>query len=233
LETLSVNASMTSDLVPRSSSPITEESHEFVEDHSGSVEFDLLEGMSSLDVTTREIIFPFTESIFKRPLGSACSVSSSKTMNEMSNSSSHFKLFVDRGCTRHMFPFKSVFISYKETPHSYVILADKSKVACLGSGTVQFSLQNKSIILHDVLHVPKLISPLLSVQCFRRLNGCGFLADDTGSFPTFLKFIFPVDDSSDCTINGCLGVTRNLDFDSCLIGCSSAVSDNTRFRKKS
>jgi hypothetical protein len=39
--------------------------------------------------------------------------------------------------------------------------------------------------------------------------------------------------SSDCTINGCLGVTRNLDFDSCLIGCSSAVSDNTRFRKKS
>ena len=85
------------------------------------------------------------------------------SMDKKSNS---FNLNVDSGCTWHMVPFRSAFITYRETPDSYVILADKSKVACSSLGTVQFSLQDKSIILHDVLHVPKLRSPLLSVRCF-------------------------------------------------------------------
>jgi hypothetical protein len=79
--------------------------------------------------------------------------------------------------------------------------------------------------------VPKLRSPLLSVRCFRRLHGCSFVADNSGSFLTFPDFVLPVDDSSDCTIDGCLGAQRSVDFDSCLVGCSAAVSDNTRFRK--
>jgi hypothetical protein len=130
-----------------------------------------------------------------------------------------------------MVPFRSAFITYKETPDSYAILADKSKVACSGLGTVQFSLQDKSIILHDVLHVPKLRSPLLSVRYFRSLNGCCFIADNSGSFLTFPHFILAVEDSSDCTITGHLSINRDIDFDSRLVGTSSTVSDNTRFRK--
>jgi hypothetical protein len=138
---------------------------------------------------------------------------------------------VDSGCTRHMLPYQLAFITYKDAPNSYVSLADKSKVSCHGCGTVQFTLQDKSIILHDVLHVPKLRSPLLSVWCFHRLHGCSFLADNSGSFLTFPKFVLKVDDSSDCTITGQLGNKRDIDFDSCLVGMSSAVSDNTRNRK--
>jgi hypothetical protein len=71
----------------------------------------------------------------------------------------------------------------------------------------------------------------LSVRCFRRLRGCSFLADNSGSFLTFPRFVLKVDDSSDCTITGQLGIKRDLDFDSRLVGMSSAVSDNTRNRK--
>ncbi len=146
---------------------IQEDSEELAEDdHVGSVEFDLLDGLGSLGITsTSEIALPYVASTFKCPLGSVRSVSSSKiihTLNEHS-SSEHFNLIVDSGCTRHMLPYRSAFINYKETPNSYVILADKSQVNCHGCGTVQFTLQDKSIILHDVLHVPKLRSPLLSV----------------------------------------------------------------------
>jgi hypothetical protein len=130
-----------------------------------------------------------------------------------------------------MVPFHSIFITSKATLNSYVILVDKSKVACLGSGTVQFSLQEESIILHDVLHVPKLRSPLLSNQCFWHLNGCSFIADNKGSFLTLPHFVLAVNDSSNCTISGCSGVHRTVDFDSCLVGTAVAVSDNTHFRQ--
>jgi hypothetical protein len=63
------------------------------------------------------------------------------------------------------------------------------------------------------------------------LNGCSFIADNAGSFLTFPRFILTVDDSSDCTITGHLSINRDIDFDSHLVGTSSAVSDNTRFRK--
>jgi len=151
-------------------SPVLEEPEDNLEvDHTGNVEFDLLEEFGSLGVTsTSEIVLPYSPPIFKFPLGSGSvhSVSSSRITNEKSSTKNSFNLIVDSGCTRHMVPFRSAFITYKETPDSYVILADKSKVACSSLGTVQFSLQDKSIILHDVLHVPKLRSPLLSVRCF-------------------------------------------------------------------
>jgi hypothetical protein len=128
--------------------------------------------------------------VFKHPMGSVHSVfsSHSSTTPTPPTNNFNFNLIVDSGCTRHMFPHKELFISYKETPNSFVILADKSKVSCLGSRTVRLSLQNKSIILHDVLHVPKLRSPLLSVRCFCRLAGCSFIADNIGSYLTFPNF---------------------------------------------
>jgi hypothetical protein len=169
---------------------------------------------------------------FKYPLGSVCSVLSSQTTNTSLNPGhyNHFNLIVNSGCTKHMFPYKELFISYKDTPSSFVILADKSKVSCSGVGTVCLLLRNKSIILHDVLHVPKLRSPLLSVRCFRRLAGCSFVADNSGSFLTFPTFILPVDNSSDCTIPGHSCPHFNVDFDSRNTGSATAVSDNTRFK---
>jgi hypothetical protein len=138
-------------------SPVLEEPEDNSEvNHTGNVEFNLLEEFGSLDVTsTSEIVLPYLPPIFKSPLGSVHSVSSSRITNEKSSTKNSFNLNVDSGCTWHMVPFRSAFITYRETPDSYVILADKSKVACSGLGTVQFSLKDKSIMLHDVLHVPK------------------------------------------------------------------------------
>lgn len=137
-------------------------------------------------------------------MGSVRSVFSSQmsTDSHISSLPPLFNLIVDSGCTHHMFILREKFITYKPTPNSYVILANKSKVACLGSGTVSFTLFIENIILHDVLHVPKLCSPLLSVRCFHCLPGCSFIADNNGSFLTFPQFILPVNDSSDCTIAG-------------------------------
>ncbi len=141
-----------------------------------------------------------------------------------------FNLIVDSGCTHHMFILRKKFITYKPTPNSYVILANKSKVACLGSGTVSFTLFIENIILHDVLHVPKLCSPLLSVRCFPCLPGCSFIADNNGSFLTFPQFILPVNDSSDCTIAGSFcNSPEKIHFDS-IVGSISNVSENTCFR---
>jgi hypothetical protein len=206
----------------------TEESEDLVAGHTGSVEFDLLD---SLAITTiNDEVSPYFD--LNHPMGSVHSVSSSQLSNlsDCHDGTLRFNLIVDSSCTRHMFPFKELFISYKETPSSFVILADKSRVPCLGSGTVHLYLQSKPIIIHDVLHVPKLRSPLLSVRCFRRITGCSFIADNTGSYLTFPTFILPVDDSSDCTISGRLCSSINVEFDSCITGSAAAVSDNTRFR---
>jgi hypothetical protein len=165
-------------------------------------------------------------------MGSVRSVfsSQSSTATTPPTNNFNFNLILDSGCTGHMFPHKELFISYKETPNSFIILADKSKVSCLGSGTVRLSLQNKPIILHDVLHVPKLRSPLLSIRCFRWLAGCSFIADNNGSYLTFPNFILPLDDSIDCTIPGKLYFSTKVDFDSRNTGSVTAVSDNTHFK---
>jgi len=96
---------------------IQEDSEELAEDdHDGSIEFDLLDGLGSLGVTSAsKIALPYVASTFKCPLGSVRSVSSSKLIHTSNEpySSEHFNLIVDSGCTRHMLPYRSAFINYK------------------------------------------------------------------------------------------------------------------------
>jgi hypothetical protein len=89
--------------------------------------------------------------------------------------STTFDMITDSGCTCHMMSLKETFISYKDCSHAYIILADDSKLHCPDFSTIQITLTNKSIILHDVLHVHSLWSPLLSVRCFHHLNGCSLI----------------------------------------------------------
>ncbi len=87
-------------------------------------------------------VTPYSE--FFISMGSVRNVASSQViMDDHSTCPSNFDSIVDSGCTRHMFPFKELFTSYKPTPRCYVILADKSEGACLGYGTTSFMLQNK------------------------------------------------------------------------------------------
>jgi len=97
-------------------------------------------------MTISENVSPYI--VFKFPLGSVCSAISSQVNIDccVFNEKQKFKLLVDSSCTRHMHPYNSLFISCKETPCLHVIVADKSKVACLIVGPVCFSLQDKLII---------------------------------------------------------------------------------------
>ena len=74
-------------------------------------------------------------------------------------------MIIDSGATSHMNPDRNAFIKYKPLPPShYIKLADKSKGPVLGIGSTLQQLRNKHI---EVLHVPHLLSPLLSIQSFR------------------------------------------------------------------
>ncbi len=130
------------------------------------------------------------------------------------------------------FVFGNYFFNYKPCVQSFVVLADRSKVPCPGTGCVSLILGDKKVIFHDVLHVPSLRCPLLSVWCLGRIRGCSFLGENSGCFLSFPSFILPVDDSSDCIIRGSLMLNTDdaIDFDSQLVGLVTAISDNTRFR---
>jgi hypothetical protein len=76
-------------------------------------------------------------------------------------------MVIDSGATSHMNPYRGAFIKYTPLPSGhYVELADKSKVPVLGIGTTLQQLWNKLITLTEVLHVPRLHSPLLSIRSF-------------------------------------------------------------------
>jgi len=201
------------------------------DDFDSQVEFDLLQDDDdNQDNQDSDDVYPYSD--FKVPLGSVKSVvSSTLDLPPLTSNHSEFNVIIDSGCTRHMFHDRTTFPTYKQCSHSFVILADKSKTACLGIGTITIILGGKEIVLHDVLHVPNLRSPLLSVRCFRRLKGCSFISDNSGCFLTFPTFFLPVDDSSDCIIKRNLVKTPSSpSFDSRLVGTVSAVSDNTRHR---
>jgi hypothetical protein len=135
------------------------------EDFDSDVEYDLLDGISS-DNDFSGAVYPY--SVLKVPLGLVKSASASRLVSQDHNQdSSSFYVIIDSGCTKHMVCFKDLFITYKPCSHSYVVLANKSKVPCVGVGCVALNLGGKNIILHDVLHVPSLRCPLLSVRCLR------------------------------------------------------------------
>jgi len=201
------------------------------DDFESQVEFDLLQDDDDNQDNQDSVdVYPYSD--FKVHLGSVKSVvSSTLDLSKLTSNQSEFNVIIDSGYTRHMCPDRDTFLTYKPCSHSFVILADKSKTACLGIGTVTIMLGGKDIVLHDVLHVPNPRSTLLSVRCFRCFKGCSFLSDNSGCFLTFPTFFLPVDDSSDCIIKGNLVKTPSSPiFDSRLVGMVSAVSDNTRHR---
>jgi hypothetical protein len=78
-------------------------------------------------------------------------------------------MVIDSGATSHMNPYRGAFIKYTPLPPgNYVELADKSKVPALGIGTTLQHLAGKLVTLTEVLHVPHLHSPLLSIRAFRQ-----------------------------------------------------------------
>ena len=92
---------------------------------------------------------------------------------------------VDSGATHDMSNGEATeFADYKPLPKgSHVLVADNHAIECLGVGTKFWRIGGqKGYIVgrHQVLHVPALKAPLLSVRQHRHHQGCSFIADNEG-----------------------------------------------------
>jgi hypothetical protein len=112
---------------------------------------------------------------------------------------------IDSGATHDMSNGEiTEFADYKPLPKgSHVLVADNHAIECLGVGTTFWRIGGKKGYIvgrRQVLHVPALKAPLLSVRQHRRHQGCSFIADNDGCYLTFPTFSIRVDDSVDCLI---------------------------------
>jgi hypothetical protein len=134
---------------------------------------------------------------------------------------------VDSGCTTDMCPLRQSFVKYTPLDNCYVTIANSEKIKCAGRGTVFLQLGNKAVKLANVLHVPDLEMTLLSVRSHRRRGqGCSFVADESGCFLTFPKFVLEIDDTEDCVLP-CAVATRQLIPDY----CESEARNSSRYSR--
>jgi hypothetical protein len=77
---------------------------------------------------------------------------------------------VDSGATHDMSNgVETDFAAYRKLPTgSHVIVADNHPIPCLGIGTQYMKIDDKIIERKQVLHVPALKAPLISVRQHRR-----------------------------------------------------------------
>jgi hypothetical protein len=76
-------------------------------------------------------------------------------------------------------------------------------------------IDGKIIGRKQVLHVPALKAPLISVRQHRRQQGCSFIADNAGCYLTFPTFSITVDDSTDCLVAYEIIALHDFDISSC------------------
>ena len=95
----------------------------------------------------------------------------------------------DTGATQHMIPDRSAFISYHRSDKR-VRMASNTYAPVRGEGTAIVSLNGRTVLIRDVLHVPDLRKPLYSLRAHMMQWGCGFLGNDEAGgmlvyFPAF------------------------------------------------
>jgi hypothetical protein len=102
------------------------------------------------------------------------------------------------GATDHMFPDRHAFISYHPTPNCFVELGDGTKLRQMGKGSAKIMLNDKVILLRNVLHVPQLQEPLYSLRRHSQMPECGYFSSfDTGSHLLFPTSVLEIDTSID------------------------------------
>ena len=78
-------------------------------------------------------------------------------------------------------------------------MGNKTLAPVLGKGTAVISLNGKMVLVHNVLHVHTLRTPLYSLRKHLTQQGCGFIGDDSlgGLFVYFPAFVLAVDTTKD------------------------------------
>jgi hypothetical protein len=101
-----------------------------------------------------------------------------------------------------MFPDRTAFLSYHPTPNCYVELGDGTKLRQMGKGSAKVLLNDKIILLRNVLHVPQLNEPLYSLRRHSQMPEFGYFSSfETGSHLLFPTFVLEIDTSVDNIIS--------------------------------
>ena len=155
-----------------------------------------------------------SRSLFVGPIG-PCMGRAQQTLLAKSIQSGH--ACVDSGATHDMAPgVKEDFANYRPLPPgSHVLLANKQPTPALGIGTQYYRIDGYIIGRREVLHVPALSAPLISVRQHRRHQGCSFVADNDGCFLSWPTFTIEVDDRRDCLVQYSLIAPTGFDASSC------------------
>lgn len=73
-----------------------------------------------------------------------------------------------------------------DTPHNHI----RDCVRCIGRGTIKVLVNDKELILENVLHCPALAGVYISLEALCRLDGC--FIDERFGQETVVHFPFPV-----------------------------------------
>ncbi|KAJ1498686.1 hypothetical protein HMI56_004838 [Coelomomyces lativittatus] len=106
---------------------------------------------------------PIIKELMKKYMEGTKEKSNSVIISEPSS----INLIVDSGSSHHMVKVDSLLTDI-ESIHEEIIIAEGKKLNAIGKGTFKGKFENNEIILKNVLVVPNLNTPLLSVsQCIK------------------------------------------------------------------
>ena len=102
----------------------------------------------------------------------------------------------DSGASEDMFPDYSTFKTYHRLTNRYVTLGDTKRLTIEGIGTAVYTLNGRTILTCNALHIPALRGPLYSLHKQRQQTGCGVYSSyKDESYLFFPGFILQVEDS--------------------------------------
>ena len=104
----------------------------------------------------------------------------------------------DSGVSEDMLPDCFTFKTYCLPLNSYATLGDTTKIIIEVIGTTIYTLNGKTIITRNAIHVPALCSPLYSLRKYCQIPGWGVYSSyKYGSYLFFPDLILLVEDSYD------------------------------------
>ena len=79
----------------------------------------------------------------------------------------------DSGASEYMFPDYSTFKTYHHLTNHYATLGDNKRIHIEGIGTALYTLNGRTILTRNSLHIPALRGPLYSLRKHGQRPGCG------------------------------------------------------------
>ena len=103
-------------------------------------------------------------------------------------------LCAESGVSEDMFPEYSTCKTYHRLSNCYATVGFTTSFPVEVIGTVVYTLNVRTILIHNALHIPALQGPLYSLCKHRQIPGCGvYSSNNYGSYIFFPDFILQVE----------------------------------------